>query len=104
MCAAADDDPNADIDDDGVCNADDNCPLIKNPKQIDTDGDLTGNACDCDYDNDDFIGISDFYTFMDAYGSAYPNKNYNPIADHDCDNDVDVDDFNDFASAFNTEE
>ncbi len=35
-----------DNDDDGVPNADDNCPAIQNPAQVDTDGDGRGNACD----------------------------------------------------------
>ncbi len=34
-----------DTDNDGVCNADDNCPTAPNPDQVDDDGDGTGNAC-----------------------------------------------------------
>ncbi|MEE9218439.1 MAG: FG-GAP-like repeat-containing protein [Acidobacteriota bacterium] len=37
---------------DNVPDGDDNCPLIENPDQIDTDGDGDGNACDDDDDND----------------------------------------------------
>ena len=36
-----------DEDEDGVCNADDNCPSISNGDQTDTDDDGTGNACEC---------------------------------------------------------
>jgi len=45
-----------DDDDDGVLDVDDNCPLISNPGQTDTDADGRGDACDDDDDND---GIND---------------------------------------------
>ena len=45
-----------DLDGDGVCDEVDNCPLVANPDQLDTDGDLAGDACDADDDND---GLSD---------------------------------------------
>ena len=35
-----------DTDDDGVCDADDNCRLVANANQQDTDGDGVGNVCD----------------------------------------------------------
>jgi hypothetical protein len=44
--------PNCDSDDDGINNQDDNCPLVFNPDQTDTDGDGEGDACDADDDND----------------------------------------------------
>jgi len=45
-----------DVDGDGVPNADDNCPWIPNPDQLDTDGDGDGDVCD---DDDDGDGIDD---------------------------------------------
>jgi len=45
-----------DADQDLVNHDDDNCPLITNSNQLDTDSDIQGNACDLDDDND---GLSD---------------------------------------------
>ncbi len=41
-----------DSDGDGIIDADDNCPLIRNPAQTDSDGDGIGDACDDDRDGD----------------------------------------------------
>ena len=42
----------ADVDQDGIANHRDNCPLDANVAQLDDDGDQIGNACDLDVDND----------------------------------------------------
>ncbi|HET9477459.1 MAG TPA: thrombospondin type 3 repeat-containing protein [Dehalococcoidia bacterium] len=46
-----------DQDNDAVPDQIDNCPLVFNPTQMDSDGDGEGDACDVDYDND---GVDDF--------------------------------------------
>ncbi|MHB8877663.1 MAG: thrombospondin type 3 repeat-containing protein, partial [Myxococcaceae bacterium] len=43
---------NVDSDGDNVGDSYDICPAFANPDQLDTDGDLIGNACDPDMDND----------------------------------------------------
>lgn len=45
-----------DTDGDGIEDADDNCPLVYNPDQLDFDNDGLGDACD---DDDDDDGLSD---------------------------------------------
>ncbi len=77
----------ADADKDGISDIFDNCPNIANPLQSDFDGDLMGNDCDPDDDND---GVKDT---KDAFDT-------NPTETVDSDNDgkgnnSDVDDDND---------
>ena len=50
----------SDTDTDGVPDAVDNCVLIPNADQRDTDGDNYGNSCDFDYNNDCTINFLDF--------------------------------------------
>ncbi len=48
-----------DSDGDGVPDASDNCTLVVNPDQTDSNGDGFGNACDADLNNDNVINVVD---------------------------------------------
>jgi hypothetical protein len=54
----------SDSDSDGVPDSIDNCTLVANPDQRDTDGDGFGNACDPDLDNNCLVTVctDDFFT------------------------------------------
>ncbi|MFO0747362.1 MAG: thrombospondin type 3 repeat-containing protein [Myxococcota bacterium] len=51
-CDPCPEDPLDDVDGDGVCGGVDNCPTAPNADQVDSDGDGSGDACDCGVDSD----------------------------------------------------
>ena len=69
-----------DSDGDGVSDAEDNCTLIANSDQSDTDGDGYGNACDGDLDNSGFVDAGDLRIFRSVYFTADPNGDFNNSA------------------------
>ncbi|MCX6831949.1 MAG: SBBP repeat-containing protein, partial [candidate division Zixibacteria bacterium] len=81
----------ADTDADGICDAGDNCPLVSNPDQLDSDHDNVGDACDyvCgDANGDVTVDISDA-VYLIAYifsGGSAPS----PLlaGDANCDSTV----------------
>ena len=67
----------ADADSDGVDDDVDNCTLVANAGQVDTDGDGHGNRCDGDFDNSCTTNIFDLFNFTDAFGTASAEHDLN---------------------------
>ncbi len=65
--------PWTDSDNDGIADAEDNCPNKRNANQKDTDGDGMGNRCDDDDDNDGFTDAEE-----NRVGSNTKNANSTP--------------------------
>ncbi len=70
--------PVSDLDADGVMDALDNCTLVKNADQRDTNGDGYGNLCDADFNNNGVVDSNDGALLKAAFGSAsFPDRDLN---------------------------
>ncbi len=67
-----------DSDGDGVVDGEDNCSLVVNPAQRDTNEDGVGNVCDGDIDNNCIVNFLDYSGFPQAFGSTDGDPNYEP--------------------------
>jgi len=83
-----------DTDGDGVDDAIDNCTLVANADQRDTNGDGFGNICDADLDNSGLVSFADFSQFRAVFGTADPD------ADFDGNGMVSFTDFTTFRASF----
>jgi len=70
--------PPPDADGDGVPDATDNCTLVVNASQLDTNGDGYGNLCDADLNNNGVVDSQDGALLKAAFGSAlFPDRDLN---------------------------
>jgi hypothetical protein len=65
-----------DVDGDGVLDADDNCTLLANPDQRDTNGDGFGNRCDPDLDGNGVVSFVDLGRLRAVFFTAHPNADF----------------------------
>ncbi|MFP6639443.1 MAG: thrombospondin type 3 repeat-containing protein, partial [Myxococcota bacterium] len=63
----------ADSDGDGVLDSVDNCTLVANADQADSNDDGYGNLCDPDLDGDDYVGESDLAALKAAFFGSDPD-------------------------------
>ena len=89
-----------DIDGDGICNAVDNCLKTANPMQYNSDDDLLGDACDCDYNQDKIVDELDFEQFIFNFGDTVLADGSNGVFDHNEDGEINVLDYIAFQGAF----
>lgn len=75
-----------DTDGDGVDDSSDNCSLIANDDQRDTNGDGFGNVCDPDLNNDGIVNVTDLGIFRSVFFASGPGLD----ADFNGDNTVNV--------------
>ena len=73
----------------------DNCLLIQNPLQRDTDVDGYGNFCDADLNNSGNVDLSDLSLFRIAFGTTDADADFDGIGDN-----VDLTDFSLFRVMF----
>ncbi|MGF1644415.1 MAG: lamin tail domain-containing protein, partial [Thiotrichales bacterium] len=73
VCAS----PPLDTDGDGVPDHLDNCSLVANPDQRDTDGDGFGNRCDADLNNDGVVNGLDLVQFRQRFLTTDPHADFN---------------------------
>ena len=62
-----------DSDGDSIVDSSDNCTMVANSAQRDTDGDGYGNYCDPDFDNDGFVNAADLAYMKANFFSADPD-------------------------------
>ncbi len=82
---------NPDTDGDGVLNTVDNCSLLPNPSQCDSDGDGYGNRCDGDFTGNGATNAQDTVVFRQQLGKPSVGPTYDR-ADLNCNGAVNAQD------------
>ncbi|MBW2421797.1 MAG: trypsin-like serine protease, partial [Deltaproteobacteria bacterium] len=100
MCDETADSCLPDGDSDGVGDPNDNCSLVANPSQLDTNADGYGNICDPDLNNDGAVGLPDINGFRSAFGASAGDPAFDPDADFNGDGATGIPDFNLFRAYF----
>jgi hypothetical protein len=83
-----------------VLDEDDNCRLVVNPDQTDTNQDGFGNLCDGDFNDDGAVATPDLGLFREKFGFTAPDPGYDEDFDLDSNGAVGTSDFGIFRSAF----
>ena len=79
-----------DTDSDGIPDIRDNCTLIPNPDQLDSNGDGFGNVCDPDLNNDNQVDATDLAMLRAVLNTSSGDAGYNPDADLNGDNTINM--------------
>lgn len=87
-----------DGDGDGVEDDLDNCQLVANPSQCNSDGDRFGNHCDADLDDNGIVNSFDLSGLRDSFGASTPDPYHE--ADLDCNGTVNSFDLSRMRGAF----
>lgn len=66
-----------DLDGESIADICDNCTGVANANQLDTDGDLFGNVCDADFNNDLFVDFADVAPMIRGFIWQDPNADLN---------------------------
>jgi hypothetical protein len=81
-----------DTDGDGIPDSADNCRLVANASQCDSDGDGFGNHCDADFNNNSFTNSQDYVLFRQQLGQPSVAPVFN-AADINCNGFVNSQDY-----------
>jgi len=82
----------ADSDGDQIGDVCDDCIDVPNELQIDVDSDGFGNACDADYDQDEFVGPADWSRFLVQNGKKKTTVGFDARFDADANGVIDMSD------------
>jgi len=89
-----------DSDGDGIPDACDNCTMVSNADQADSNGDGYGNRCDADLNNDGLVNFADLGLLRQVFLTASTDPNFDPDADFNGDGLINFSDLGVIRSGF----